>query len=317
MSSHESDFRSVYERELVPILTEMEVERKAIVQHMWKVAIPTVIATVGLGFLHLALSIVAIIVGGATYMLTGKKRRDAFHQRFKTEVMPKVVACVNPGYSYEPSNGIQPGEYMESRLFKRSYDRYRSEDLVSGMVGETRVHFSEVHTEYKTERRDKDGNKKTTWHTIFDGLFYVADFNKPFTHPTYIYPDTMERMFGSWGRSLQKLTFSKEKLVTLEDPEFEKAFAVYGEDQVQTRYILTPALMQDLLEFKRSLGKNIYVSFVNKRMFLAFSVSGNLFEASYFKNAVSFDRMKEYYRYLRVAEHMVEQLNLNTRIWGE
>ena len=48
------------------------------------------------------------------------------------------------------------------------------------------------------------------------------------------------------GQKLQSFTtaFSKRQLIKLEDPEFEKLFAVYGDDQIEARYILTPALMQ-------------------------------------------------------------------------
>ena len=76
-------------------------------------------------------------------------------------------------------------------------------------------------------------------------------------------------------------------------------------------YVTTPVYLPE------QLGKKIYVSFVNNRMFLAFSVAGDLFEVSYFRSTLDFKKMQEYYHYLTVAEHMVEQLNLNTRIWGE
>lgn len=52
------------------------------------------------------------------------------------------------------------------------------------MVGSTSIEFSQVHAEYKTEttHRDDDGHETTDehWHTIFQGIFFIADFNKDF-----------------------------------------------------------------------------------------------------------------------------------------
>ncbi len=52
------------------------------------------------------------------------------------------------------------------------------------MIGYTAVEFSQVHAQYKTEssRTDSDGHTETDehWHTIFKGIFFIADFNKHF-----------------------------------------------------------------------------------------------------------------------------------------
>ncbi len=42
----------------------------------------------------------------------------------------------------------------------------------------------------------------------------------------------------------------------------------------------------------------------------------NLFEPSYFTPLADYGRMEEYYNDLKLAVGIVEDLNLNTRIWG-
>ena len=71
----------------------------------------------------------------------------------------------------------------------------------------------------------------------------MADFNKNFNGHTVVLPDTAEKILGKFGQSLQSMS-SRGELVKLEDPEFEKEFCVYGDDQVEARYILSPALMK-------------------------------------------------------------------------
>ena len=51
------------------------------------------------------------------------------------------------------------------------------------------------------------------------------------------------------------------KFVHLEDPEFEKLFVVYADDEVEARMILTPAMMRRLTELRKSFSRDLMLSF--------------------------------------------------------
>jgi hypothetical protein len=127
--------------------------------------------------------------------------------------------------------------------------------------------------------------------------------------------DTAESAFGSLGTFFQKMNMSRPKLVKLEDIEFEKAFAVYGTDQIEARYILSTSLMQRIMEFRKKTGKNIAMSFIDSNVFIGIPVSKELFEAPLFSTLVSYPMIAEYYNYLAMCIGIVEDLDLNTRIW--
>ena len=184
-----------------------------------------------------------------------------------------------------------------------------------GSVGKTEVRFSEVHAEYKTESRDSKGHRKTHWHTIFKGLFFIADFNKEFHGRTVVLPDTAEKLFGGFGKMLQKMNLSRDELVKLESPEFEKEFAVYGTDQVEARYILSTSLMERILNFKRKTRMPVSVAFVHSNVCLALETRKNMFEPRIFRTLLDFDLVSDYLEDLQLAVGIVEELNLNTRIW--
>jgi hypothetical protein len=186
---------------------------------------------------------------------------------------------------------------------------------VSGTMGKTAMRFSEVHAEYKTESRDSKGHRKTHWHTIFKGLFFIADFNKEFRGRTVVLPDTAERLLGRFGKMLQKMNVSRDDLVKLESPEFEKEFAVYGTDQVEARYILSTSLMERILNFKRKTRVPVSVAFVHSNVYVALQTRKNMFEPRIFRTLVNFDIVAGYLEDLRLAVGIVEELNLNTRIW--
>ena len=106
------------------------------------------------------------------------------------------------------------------------------------------------------------------------------------------------------------------ELVKMDDPEFEKLFVVYSKDQIEARYILSTSLMKRIIDFKKKTKKDIYLSFINNKIFVAISYYKNLFEPRIFSTLINFDLIKEYYEDMVIAIGIVEELNLNTRIWA-
>ncbi|MDH5752259.1 MAG: DUF3137 domain-containing protein [Deltaproteobacteria bacterium] len=118
--------------------------------------------------------------------------------------------------------------------------------------------------------------------------------------------------------------------IRMEDPEFEKYFQVFCEDPLEANYILTPSFMARLSSFRQGLdlpGKNplaklvnfhrsVHLSFRDSRMYLFFN-SGRLFEFWDFDTLGRFEPYEKLYHQLKFAVDAVEELNLNTRVWGE
>ena len=259
----------------------------------------------------LAVSPVAIL--GVIVLVRTYKKRMSYREKFKNEVVREIVKVIDPDWNYEPNQYISSSEYRSSDLFRQSVDRYRGDDLISGKIDKTDFRCSEVHSEYKTVTTDKDGRRKETWHTIFKGLFFHADFNKEIKGKTYIEPDTAERLFGKFGQNLQ--TSSKGKLVKLENPEFEKIFAVYGTDQTEARYILTPTIMEALVNIYKMYKRRMHISFIGSRVYVAMSFTKNLFEPKIFSSGVNFKEIEFMYNLFMVNQTIVQELNLKTRIW--
>jgi hypothetical protein len=122
-------------------------------------------------------------------------------------------------------------------------------------------------------------------------------------------------MFGGFGKMLQSWNIGRPDLVKLEDPEFEREFVVYGNDQIEARYILSTSLMRRILDFKQKTGTKIYLSFTGSKVYVAVPINRNMFEPKYFSSISDFSPILDYYRDLEFSVGIVEDLNLNTRIW--
>jgi len=232
---------------------------------------------------------------------------------YKERIIKKIVKFVDPSLHYQKENKVTFSSYNNSKLFLSRVDSYKGEDHVSGKIGETSLEFSELYTTYTT---GTGKNKRTV--TVFKGLFFVANFNKKFKTETFVLPDRAEKMLGFFGKKLQEWGASSERgeLVNLEDPEFENLFVVYGKDQVEARYILSPSLMQRIISFRNKTGKNISLSFVDNTIYIATPYKKDLFEPRVFKTIINLDPIQEYYEDIKLMVDIVNDLNLNLRIWG-
>jgi hypothetical protein len=319
----EQQFALFLKQNLMPVVAGCERERQGIVRHLtitWSIA--GLVAAAGAAVLLSSephpLAVLFPILGGLLIAAVGYALiTRGYRERFKVNVVQPIVGFFGPDYQYRPASYISQGDFRRSRLFNERIDRYRGEDLVTGTAGKTEFVFSEVHAEYKTTTTDSKGHRRTHWHTIFKGLFFIGDFHKHFDGVTVVLPDVAESTLGWIGQKLQGMNIARPgSLVKLEDPEFEKLFVVYGTDQVEARYILSPSLMQRLVQFRRECRREVFISFVDECVFVAAKPQRDILEPSVFR-ALNYDVCREIYADLSFALGIIEDLNLNTRIWSK
>lgn len=318
----ENELKALYESQLKGRLAALESMRKGILyKFLFAILLFAGLATVNFGLIslnpHMAVIVMAVLISVAIlgyFIYKTSQQKKKYRESFKSGVVAEVVKLINPEWQYDCDSCIPEDSYWQSGLFPHRYDRYHGDDFVSGMIDKTDFQFSELHTEYKQVTYGSKGQRHEQWITIFRGLFMHADFNKYFSGTTFVLPDTAERLLGAFGQSLQKLS-SRGELVKLENPEFEKLFVVYSSDQVESRYILTPAIMEAMVHLHKRFDGDIYFSFVGSRVYFAKGFSTSLFEPNIFRSGVNFADVKEMFDLFGMISVLVQELNLNTRIW--
>ena len=335
----QSEFKGFYKKELLPHLKELEIDRRKTARKAYIFLIPytifclflTVIifplliaATwvdieLGLVSCTVYFGILAAIGGGVYYSIIEEYVSD-----FKEYIIKKTVKFTDKSLVYNANGKINKKEFLRSKIFRKKVDDYEGDDFVSGKIGSTEISFSELdvwqgHLDGKTE--------------IFSGLFFIADFNKDFVGETFVLPEGYENFLGWLFGGIERRKTSRGELVTLENPVFEKIFAVYGSDQIEPRYILSLTLMERLVKFRRKAsrqtgtGRNVFLSFVDSKVFIAMEYTRALFEPQVFNQLIDIgDRrdqeraprdIQQYFDDLQFAIGIVEDLNLNLRIWSK
>lgn len=270
--------------------------------------------SLAIGSTHRPVGWVLLLAAVALFAIGYFALKDLRHL-FKAVVMKNLFAALYPDFQYRPDDHIPEAVYCASRLFLHRYDRYEGDDLVVGKVGETDFSFSELHTQYKTTSRTSKGTR-TQWHTLFRGIFFHADFNKKFYADTYVFPDRAEALLGKWlGQGIQSAVSTHGEIVKLENPQFEKCFVTYSSSQQEARYLLTPLLMERMLRLRASFQVDVLFAFTAGRVFVAFSTGSAHFEPRLWGGPISMKDIAEHRALIRSLIGIVEELNLNQRIW--
>lgn len=310
-------FKQYYDTELRAVLEPLETERKSSLKKSFisaAVLFPVFVVIAGFVMQHssdLIWPAMTLIMGLMITVGPGVIFTEKFRSHFKKNVIGPVIQYVSSDLSYTPDGTISKSDFESSGLFEEEVASYKGEDLVEGQVDHTHIRFSEVHAQYVTT--SSNSRTRTSWHTLFKGQFFVADFNNQFQGRTVVLPDYAEKYFGSLGQKLDSKIFRRDDLVRLEDPVFEKEFRVYTTDPDEAREILSPALMRRILEIKQRLKVPVHLGFVNSNLYMAISIKKNMFEPRIMRSILDFEMMREYLEDVILAVGIVEYIKLNTR----
>ena len=265
------------------------------------------------GWLHPAF----IITGTLVFILSlalYKAMTKTYTHAFKTTIISPLIEAIDPHLSYTPDAHIMQACFDHSHLFPHSIDRYSGSDYVQGTIEEIPLDFSTVHAQYRT----KDSKGNTQWHTLFHGIFLVTAFPKLFHSRTIILPDQAEKFFGSLiGGWLQSHNTSRDDLIRMDDPEFEKMFVVYGKDPIEAHYLLTHTMMQRMVTFQKKMRYPLYFSFIDNRIYVAIKSNKELFEPSIFTSLLEYQQVMDYISMLRHTIGLIEELKLNEKLWSK
>lgn len=316
------DLETSHNPALQEVLNTLEVDRKKIASTytvcytVFGIAVLLIVGGLLLGAATVAiiLSLIPIIVGVVMlFQIDGDVQK--YKVAYKTNVVATALKTINESLSFEPGNGLPEYEFISSELFTTEPDRYKTQDLVSGTVEKTSFWFAEVNAEYKTETQTKNGTR-TEWHTIFEGIIFVADFNKNFTVSTVVRPKSFGNSVGAWF-SKNIFSFGNNEIVQLENANFDNQFVTYSRNQIEARYILTPAMMERILNLNNKSDETISISFISSKMYIAFPLSTNYFEAPIHTSLLVPDLLTDDLSIVQFMHDIVHELDLNTRIWGK
>lgn len=180
-----------------------------------------------------------------------------FENKIKEKIMPTVCSCFGDMKWSE-------GSYSGGELFARAgivpeFSHSEYDDIFKGSYKD--VHIEIVEPEYEV------GSGKHR-RTVFNGIIVKLDMNKSFAGHTVIKPNGLIHL-----SPLSQLHFTE-----LEDPEFNKKFDVYTNNEVDARYLITPSFMERLKNMETAfLASSVSCAFYRKFLIVALKTNKDIF----------------------------------------
>lgn len=204
-------------------------------------------------------------------------------------LMKRIIGCLFPDARYSAEASVDREALAGSQLFSESHTHlslvtttYGRLDIPAGEqtmqvydVGITSLHNKDLLMNpavmlYRSIVRPIFGTRiESTMHS-FRGMFGCCVLQHSFQGCVLLLPDHLENAVGYLAQSIQRLKqINGARFVHLEDPEFERFFAVYADDEVEARMVLTPAMMRRMTELRRSFNRDLMLSFRGNTLYFA------------------------------------------------
>ncbi|MBI1188834.1 MAG: DUF3137 domain-containing protein [Alphaproteobacteria bacterium] len=268
----DSAFEALYAEKIKPCLDAHEPERQAATASFWRRIMIGAPLAAAAGLLAAAIfqtTDAGLFVAGAGVVVAGIfawSKVAAVKAEVKAASCSAVAESIGVTFTLKDFQPVAFPRFRSLDLLP-GHDRSKFEDWFTGAYQGASFDLYEAHL----ERRSRDSKGRTSWTTVFRGQVVRMQFPRRFLGVTVVRRDMgFFNVFGG-GKGLDR--------VGLEDSRFEKAFEVWGTDQVEARYLLHPILMERLLALEAAFaGKKLRCAFEQGEMLIAVE-GGNLFEA--------------------------------------
>lgn len=250
------------------------------------------------------------------FMMKGKGMNDAvdFQHDFKTRIVKPVIGFINPTYTYQPLNYASYEEFTESGLFAKKDYRISGNDQVYGKVGDMNFQFCDLlvtHAPLVTVRGQGPD-------TVFCGSYFIGQFPRYFSTPVYILSrsSTMESLFSSSAADSGFIqTWDLGKKVLPADAAFNKLFMVYSPDTNEAQQLLTPVLMEKIIQLQERSTAKLFISFHHNRIYIGIGHGMDYFETTLNKSLQDRQMLKNFYLDFVSLLQLAEDLQGNRSIW--
>lgn len=270
----EVSFQRLYAERIEPLFQANEGARRAAVAKFQQWALiggSLTLVAAALAFVLASKPQLGLVIGLMGAVLTGIVAYQPLakaSKELKRQYCTSIAEAMGAQFAVE---GFQPPalERFKAMRLLPNYQRSSFEDLFSG------AHKGASYELYESDlKQRRSTGKSTSYVTVFRGQLIRLHFPRSFLGVTIVRRDAgMLNAFGGGdieGRKLER--------VGLVDPTFERAFEVWGTDQVEARYLLHPVMMERLIALETALrGKRIRCAFEGGDLLIAVE-GGNLFE---------------------------------------
>jgi len=275
-------------------LAELQKQNK-----LWQIL---VFISVGITIASMVLAITpGVLVGIVAVMVTGKKSSNIskiVKKNAGNNIVVQVLDKVFDDVQYDPFGRLSSST-VDSAQFKFSYDKMSGSDHIIGKYNGLNIEMSDV--DLISISHDSDGH--TSEHSVFKGLWMVCDFGKN------IVADVQVCERSKLGQLVNKGG------IKTENEAFNKQFNIRSTNQEEAFYILTPHMMEYIIQMDEKANAKTNLSFLkNGKLHIALNCGRDAFEIKGFSSDV--EKIKaQFEKEIRQITDMIDELRLTDSIF--
>ncbi len=233
--------------------------------------------------------LIAIIVLGAFGI--AKWRTQSFTNKIKDTTRTDILKLLDM-----QSNPAQEYMSLDTLVDINFFNDFNRKNIEDSFSSQSSPLFS-VHELKLVKKREKN----TT--TVFQGPVLYYQSPKQYATPIMILKRNAVYTFG-----ISKCDKVNWREVSLEDPEFNREYRIFAEDQVKARVILNPRFMEKLKDIKDTYNSSFRVLFFENYFVIAISLRKDMFEFYDVFRKPSIEKFGQFYDEIKVLTDLVETL---------
>lgn len=205
-------------------------------------------------------------------------------------------------YYYGKNEGISKNDIVETNsLYVHIIE---GSDYIESSYKNIKFKMSDI----KIIEIDRDSDGSESERTVFSGQWMIFDFNKYFKSNIQIWEKVLI------GNIEKTKDFNLNK-IEVEDIEFGKKFDVFAQNDLEAYYVLTPSMIEKIMEVEKELNGVLLFVFLNNRLHVGIKRNKDLFKVSIL-NKIDLESYKElFYGDLSIIFKLIDLLNLDNSLF--
>lgn len=301
------EFRLFYNHTLQPELLRMERKRKRLLSLLALSSI-FLLLIVALQFYIdiLAVTLILLILVGFYIAYLVYKIRE-FKITFKPNIVRLILDFIDDDInygtlSYEADEKIPKKDFLKSELFATDAPYYEGEDFIKGSYRELQFELCELNVKEYSKVRNR-------LNYIFKGIFLQGVYSESKSGRVIVLP----RDYQQYQARTVKTFYAKGgKLVNnVLKRSFDETFITLASRGINIEQILSPEMQSAILNYREETDKEIYVSFINNKVYVAVTEPKDILEPELFYSNVSFELVRDFFEELQLLLSILEDLDVN------
>jgi len=266
---------------------------------------------IGIGFLAMYLNVSTItfflMIPLGFYVAYLFYRIQQFIKTFKPNIVNLILDFIdddlqfNNSLRYDSEQFIGKKQFKKSRIFMSNASFYKGEDYINGKIGEIPFEMCELKVRELSRVRDR-------YNYVFRGVFMRATMKQTVHGSILILPKAFKQYLNLTIKAFDRAGGEQLEAEELE-PAFSEYFLAYATDDAQPRFVLDEEIQQKIVNYRTTIGKEIYLSFVDNDLFVAVTEPKDILEPSIYKSNVSFELVHDFFNDIQLLLGIIQDFD--------